>query len=201
METMNLRAAEWGVAGSTSPGQSESGDRHVVCSIPDGILVAVLDGLGHGSEAAAAATKGVRVLEDSAPDPIISLVRRCHQELRATRGVVMSIASLSISYGLMTWMGVGNVQGVLRRSRNSQEQLLLRAGVVGVQLPPLQAAVLPLVPGDALIFATDGVRSDFAQAPLYIDSPQKAADNIVSRFAKGNDDALVLVAKFLGNPT
>jgi phosphoserine phosphatase RsbX len=198
---MNLRAAEWGVAGSTLPGQSESGDRHVVCSIPDGILVAVLDGLGHGGEAAAAATKGVRVLEGSAPEPIIALVQRCHQELRATRGVVMSIASFSISYGLMSWMGVGNVQGVLRRSRNSQEQLLLRAGVVGVQLPPLQAAVLPLVPGDTLIFATDGVRSDFAQDPLYIDSPQKAADNIVSRFKKGNDDALVLVAKFLGNRT
>ena len=198
---MNLRVAEWGVAGSALPGQSESGDRHVVCSFPDGILVAVLDGLGHGGEAAAAAMKGIRVLEDSAPEPIIALVQRCHQELRNTRGVVMSIASFSISYGLMTWMGVGNVQGLLRRSQNSQEQLLLRAGVVGVQLPPLQAAVLPLVPGDTLIFATDGVRSNFAEAPVYIDSPQKAADNIVSRFGKGDDDALVLVAKFLGNPT
>jgi negative regulator of sigma-B (phosphoserine phosphatase) len=201
METMNLRAAEWGVAGSTLAGQSESGDRHVVCSFPDRILVAVLDGLGHGVEAAAAAKKGVSVLEDSAPEPIIALVQRCHQELRATRGVVMSIASFSISYGLMTWMGVGNVQGVLQRSRNSQERLLLRAGVVGVQLPPLQAAVLPVLPGDTLIFATDGVRSDFTQVPLYIDSPQRAAENIVSRFGKRNDDALVLVARFLGNGT
>jgi phosphoserine phosphatase RsbX len=201
METMNLGAVEWGVAGSVSPGQSESGDRHLVCPFPDGVLVAVLDGLGHGNGAAAASTRAVRVLEESAQEPIIALVRRCHEELRATRGVVTSVASFNISYGLMTWLGVGNVQGVLRHSVGSQEQLLLRAGVVGVQLPPLQAAILPVLPGDILIFATDGVRSDFAQAPLYIDTPQKAAENILSRFGKGNDDALVLVAKFLGNRT
>jgi phosphoserine phosphatase RsbX len=203
METMNLGAVEWGVAGSVSPGQSQSGDHHVVCSFPDGVLVAVLDGLGHGDEAAAAATKAVRVLEDSAQEPIIALVRRCHEELRPTRGAVMSVASFAISYGLMTWMGVGNVQGVLRHSGTQkfkpQETLLLRAGIVGIQLPPLAAAVLPVLPGDILIFATDGVRGDFAQGPLEANTLQEAAENILQRFGKGNDDALVLVAKFLGN--
>jgi phosphoserine phosphatase RsbX len=203
METMNLGAVEWGVAVSAFPGQSESGDHHVVCSFPDGVLVAVFDGLGHGNGAATAATKAASMLEERAREPVIALVRRCHEELRATRGVVMSAASFNIAYGLMTWLGVGNVQGVLRHSGtqrpHSQEELLLRAGIVGVQLPPLQAAVLPVLPGDILIFATDGVRGDFAQAPLYFDTPQKAAENILSRFGKGNDDALVLVAKFLGN--
>jgi hypothetical protein len=205
METMNLGAIEWGVAGSVSPGQSESGDRHLVCPFPDGVLVAALDGLGHGNGAATAATKAAQVIRERAQEPVIALIRRCHEELRATRGVVMSAASFNIAYGLMTWLGVGNVQGVLRHSGTQslkpQETLLLRAGVVGIQLPPLAAAVLPVLPGDILIFATDGVRSDFAQAPLDINTPQKAAENILSRFGKGNDDALVLVAKFLGNRT
>jgi phosphoserine phosphatase RsbX len=117
----------------------------------------------------------------------------------------MSAASFNIAYGLMTWLGVGNVLGILRhpgtQRPHSQETLLLRAGVVGGLLPPLQAAVLPVLPGDVLIFATDGVRDDFAEAPLHLDTPQKAAEDILSRFAKGNDDALVLVAKFLGNRT
>jgi phosphoserine phosphatase RsbX len=205
METMNLGAIEWGVAGSVLPGQSESGDHHVVCFFPDGVLVAVLDGLGHGNGAAAAATKAARVLKENVQEPIIALVRRCHEELRATRGVVMSAAAFNVEYGLMTWIGVGNVLGVLRHSGtqrpHSQELLLLRAGVVGVLLPPLKAAVLPVLPGDTLIFATDGVRDDFAQAPLHLDTPKKAAEDILSRFGKGNDDALVFVAKFLGNRT
>ena len=144
METMTTRAIELGVAGSVLPGQTQSGDHHVVCSFPDGVLIAVLDGLGHGEEAAAAATKAVCVLEHGARMPIIPLVQRCHEQLKATRGVVVSIASLTISYGLMAWMGVGNVQGVLRRAdtqtHKSQETLLLRAGVVGIHLPPLAAA-------------------------------------------------------------
>jgi len=202
METVSLGALEWGVASSVLPGESQSGDHYVVCAFPDGVLVAVVDGLGHGDQAAAAAKKAVGVLEASAQEPLIALVRRCHEELTATRGVVMSVASFSISYGLMTWLGVGNVQGVLRHSGSQKpkpaEVLLLRAGVVGMFLPPLAATVLPVLPGDILIFASDGIRGEFAQAPLEADTLQKAAENILSQFAKGNDDAVVLVAKFLG---
>ena len=189
METVSLGALEWGVASSVLPGESQSGDHYVVCAFPDGVLVAVVDGLGHGDQAAAAAKKAVGVLEASAQEPLIALVRRCHEELTATRG-------------LMTWLGVGNVQGVLRHSGSQKpkppEVLLLRAGVVGMFLPPLAAAVLPVLPGDILIFASDGIRGEFAQAPLEADTLQKAAENILSQFAKGNDDAVVLVAKFLG---
>jgi phosphoserine phosphatase RsbX len=203
MEAMKAGTIEWGVAGSVLPGQSRSGDQHIVCSLPDGVLIAVLDGLGHGEEAAAAATKAARVLERDAKLPVIPLVRHCHEELKATRGVAMSVASFTVSYSLMEWIGVGNVQGVLWRADTktlkSQEMLLLRAGVVGVHLPPLAAAVLPVRPGDILIFATDGVRGDFAQEPLKANVLQEAAENILERFWKGNDDALVLVARFWGN--
>jgi serine/threonine protein phosphatase PrpC len=205
MEIMKAGAIEWGVAGSVLPGQSQSGDHHVVCSFPDGALLAVLDGLGHGDEASAAAMKAVQVLKDGAKLPIITLVQRCHEELRATRGVVMSVASFTISSGLMAWMGVGNVQGILRRAGNEsfkyQETLLLRSGIVGIHLPPLAAAVLPVMPGDTLVFATDGLRDDCVEGPLNAYTLQEAAENILARFWKGNDDALVLVARFLGNHT
>ena len=203
METVKLGALECGVAGSALAGQAESGDHHVVCHFPDGILTAVLDGLGHGDNAAAAARKAVRILEENSREPVIALVRRCHEQLRATRGVVMSVASFAVPYGLMTWIGVGNVQGLLRRfgtqGFGSQEMLLLRGGVVGIHLPPLAAAILPVFPGDILILATDGIRGDFAEGPLEADTPQEMAENLLSRFRKASDDALVLVAKFLGN--
>jgi hypothetical protein len=167
--------------------------------------VATIDGLGHGDEAAAAATRAVHVLEASPQEPVIALVRRCHNELKATRGVVMSVASFNISYNLMTWMGVGNVQGVLRRTTpqgfRSKEVLLLRAGVVGIRLPPLAAAVLPISPGDTLTLATDGIRGDFIEGDADSLTPQEAAEDILRRFGRGDDDALVLVAKFLGNRT
>ena len=80
----------------------------------------------------------------------------------------------------------------------SQEMLLLRGGVVGSQLPPLQATVLPVARGDTLYFVTDGVRSDFAESLTALENPQRAADRILGQFQNGSDDALVLVARLTG---
>ena len=196
---------DWGVASLPLNGQSESGDRSVVQFFPCGVLLGVIDGLGHGNEAALAASAAESILRAQPQEPVISLVRQCHENLRSTRGVVMSLVSFDILHGLMTWLGVGNVRGVLRRSGSSsnppQEELLLRAGVIGGQipLPPLQAAVLPVFQGDTLFLASDGIRGEFALKQAPSEMSQRTAQVILSRFANGNDDALVLVARIGGN--
>ncbi|HTZ74151.1 MAG TPA: SpoIIE family protein phosphatase [Candidatus Aquilonibacter sp.] len=192
---------EWGVAGVALPGFSESGDRHIFQTFEGGALVAVMDGLGHGPEAAAAALQACSVLQMNAGENVISLIRRCHSALKETRGVTISLASFSFRDALMTWMGVGNVQGIFvrgDRERNDREEaLLLRSGVVGSHLPALQAAVLPVSPGDSLAFATDGVESGFDYSSIRCSPPGRAAETILSRHMKGRDDALVLVARYM----
>jgi len=190
------------VAKSILPGQGESGDRHLICCGGDGILIAAMDGIGHGEEAASAAEAAVSILKASLDEPVISLVERCHDGLRSTRGVVLSLASIDPKHGMMTWIGVGNVQGVLMRvgarKGSVQEVLLLRGGVVGSQLPALQAAVLPVAKGDTLIFVTDGIRGEFVEDLSALESPQRAANNILKRHSRGNDDALALVVRLTG---
>jgi len=202
METIREPMVEYGVAKFVLPGQGESGDQHLVCCNRNGILVAAIDGIGHGEAAANAARAAAALLRSSADEPIISLVERCHEKLRATRGVVLSLAFIEPGQGMMTWLGVGNVQGVLMRADakngNAQESLLLRAGVVGSQLPALQGTVLPIAQGDTLFLATDGVRSDFSMALSARENPQRAADRILEHYGSGNDDALVLVARLTG---
>jgi len=201
METLVSSAIEWGVASRALPGQPASGDLNVVKSFPDGVLVAALDGLGHGEEAATAAAVAAATLEMHAGEPVMTLVQRCHEALRATRGVAMSIASFNVSRGLVTWLGVGNVEGVLLRRSSTRPvaevSLLLRAGVVGFQLPLLDVEVVPVSAGDTLIFATDGIHSDFARGLARNNPPQKAAEKILARHARATDDALVLVARYL----
>jgi len=193
---------EYGVAKYVLPGQEESGDHHLVCCSRNGILIAAIDGIGHGEEAANAARTAAALLRSSPDEPILSLVEHCHEKLRATRGVVLSLACIDPENGMMTWLGVGNVQGVLMRAEAKQgtvqESLLLRAGVVGSQLPALQATVLPIVRGDTLFFATDGVRGDFSSTLSARENPQRAADRILNQYRSGNDDALVLVSRLMG---
>lgn len=83
---------EWDVAQRTLTGQKKSGDAYLVKSLADGVLIAVVDGLGHGEEAAAAAKIAVDILEASAPHDLMSLFERSHEALRKSRGVVMSLA-------------------------------------------------------------------------------------------------------------
>lgn len=204
METViiTVPAIEYGVAKFVLPGQAQCGDQHLVCCNQSGILIAAIDGIGHGEEAANAAEAAVSILKTGADEPVISLVQLCHERLRSTRGVVMSLASIDQGHGMMTWVGVGNVQGVLMRSGAAkgtvQEVLLLRAGVVGSQLPALQAAVLPIAKGDTVVFVTDGIRGEFAENLSALESPQRAADRILEHHCRGNDDALVLVVRLTG---
>jgi phosphoserine phosphatase RsbX len=202
VETIDLPLVEYGVAKFVLPGQDESGDHHLICCNQSGILVAAIDGIGHGEEAANAAKAAVCILKARAEEPVISLVERCHEGLRSTRGVVLSLASIDPGHGMMTWLGVGNVQGVLMRAGaqkgSVQEVLLLRGGVVGSQLPALQAAVLPIARGDTLVFVTDGIRGEFVHGLSALESPQRAADKILKHHSRGNDDALVLVARLTG---
>lgn len=191
-----------GIARLIRPGEGESGDHHLVCCGEKNVLIAAMDGIGHGSEAAAASRTAASILHAQMDEPIISLVRLCHEGLRRTRGVVLSLASIDPFHRMMTWLGVGNVQGLLMRAGAKkgivQEALLLRGGVVGSQLPPLQATVLPISAGDTLIFFTDGVKDSFIDTLSSLEGPQHAADRILNAYHHGNDDALVVMARYTG---
>jgi negative regulator of sigma-B (phosphoserine phosphatase) len=205
VETIVNPWVDCGVAKFVLPGEELSGDRALVYSNQNAVLLAAVDGIGHGEEAAIAANSAISILENHINQPIISIVERCHEALRSTRGVVLSIASFDVPNGMMTWLGVGNVQGVLMRGATKQgyarEMLLLRAGVVGAQLPPLQAAVLPVAQGDTLFFATDGIRTAFAESLSAQENPQRAAKRILEKYRTGTDDALVLAVRLTGSLT
>src|SRR5262245_63421589 len=210
---------EVGMAMAPMAGQFTMADKHVVLTREDCMLAAVIDGVGHGKFAEFAPVEATRTLRDAPASSLESLMALCHDRLRTTRGVVMSLACLDPNRGLLTWLGVGNVAGVLFRHRNGSngngtshhfgagretrkgehdEYLVLRSGVVGDRLPTLHSNQLRLHHGDTLVFATDGVASEFDQEHDFHDTPQSLAERLLKKYAKGNDDALVLVIRYQG---
>lgn len=191
-----------GVASFAPLDSEESGDLSVAYCDADRALLAAIDGIGHGKIAADAARTAAAILKSLPDEPLVSLVQKCHEALRTSRGAVFSIAAIDFNLCTLTWIGVGNVQGILIRSANSEfvgtKSLLLRPGVVGSQLPNLQVATLPVSPGDTLAFATDGIRGEFSDDLFPHEAPQRCADRILAKHCKGTDDALVFVARFLG---
>jgi serine phosphatase RsbU (regulator of sigma subunit) len=118
----------------------------------------------------------------------------------------MNLAAFRPRAGVMSWISVGNVEGVLLRRDGKggvtgarREYLLQRGGVVGYQVPALREATVPVNAGDVLIFATDGVRSGFVEGLAVDRAPEELAAGILEQFGRTTDDALVLVARYLGN--
>ena len=189
----------WAVAGLALEGQVVSGDQFVAVSTGDGALLAVIDGLGHGPQAATAAQEAVRVVVASSARSAIDVLGVCHEALGRTRGAAMSI--VRVQGGALTWAGVGNVEAVLvpgRCSAGRRRRLVCAGGVVGYSLPELRESGAPIARGDLVVLATDGLREDFADAIDLTSSPEAMVRDLVARCRTARDDVLVLAARYDG---
>lgn len=196
------RLMDYGIAQRALGDARESGDLSAVVPASYGLLLAVSDGLGHGYNAALASRIAIGTLEAHCERPLDWLLDHCHDALTGTRGVAMCLAALHVRDATMTWVSIGNVEGVQLRSGQKpapeREHVMMRSGVIGHRMPPLRLTTVALQRGDLLIFATDGVREGFDKLADFRAHPQEIADAILTRYGKTTDDALVLVGRWLG---
>ena len=200
METV-LTMLDWGVACRAAEPGAILGDGHLVVRENGGVLVAAIDGLGRGVPAADSTRVAREALVELTGATLEERMSHCHERLHGTRGVALSLAWFDGRASAMTWLGVGNVEGVLVRvtpPRTAVSTLLLRGGVVGRHLPEVAAVTLPVMGGDTLVFVTDGIGPDVERTLIAGDPPQRQADRIMVRHYRGHDDALVVVATVRG---
>jgi serine/threonine protein phosphatase PrpC len=197
------RLIEWGVASRSLDCGEESGDCYAVKLIHCGALLAVVDGLGHGKQAAESAKLAVSTVCEHTENSIPSIFVRCHEQLKGTRGVVMSLALFNAADRTMAWAGIGNVEGLLIRRRIDSaaraNSLMLRSGVIGYRLPHVRASIKTVSPGDFVILSTDGIRTGFDEGLNLRSPPQQIANSILASHRRDDDDALVLVARYVGS--
>lgn len=192
---------DWAVALRPKAGESTSGD--AAFRVDDGraSLLAVVDGSGHGAQAAAAAAAACGAIAAHATEPLEDLLARCHAALQSSRGAAITLARLDTAAHTLTWLGVGNVDGcVVRRIgiRNTVAAIpRLFPGTVGYTVPRLRSSVVHVEPGDVVVLRTDGVAAD---AWEHIPTRQPAewiAARIIERHAPVDDDALVAVGRLV----
>ena len=194
---------DFGVAGAALEGEDRSGDLAVFAPTSSGALVCLIDGLGHGAPAADAAEAAAEVIRHHAEGPPQHLLDRCHEALRETRGVVMTLAWFDVGAGSLEWTGVGNVDARLWHpsAGGRHDVALVFGGVVGYQVPRVRPSTLALAPGDLLVMVTDGIDPGFA-ATLDGGGPAQAvAERVFAAHSKGTDDALVVVVRYLPDQT
>jgi phosphoserine phosphatase RsbX len=199
-----LGPLEWAATSRALPGESVCGDRSIAVDVNGtGALIGVLDGLGHGAEAAEAANCGVQVLADSRAEPLDILAQRCHRALLGTRGAAMTLARIDFRTQTLSWIGIGNVAADLVAKHPAgvevRSSARLAGGIVGARMPAVVAPQeVPIRPGDLLVFATDGIVENHLDGIDFSVPAPVIAEQILHSHAKDNDDALVLTARHRG---
>ena len=190
---------DWAIA-SRAVADGECGDLSLVVPHRRGVVLAVVDGLGHGSAAATAARRAGEVLRLSPDADVGALLTRCHDALQHTRAAAMALASVTVDNNSMRWLAVGSVQGFRWRTDAAGQRelrpLVVHSGLVGDRISPIKASTVPLQSGDVLIMATDGVRRSFGHDIIAVGSVQATANHIIEQHSADADDALVLVARY-----
>jgi phosphoserine phosphatase RsbX len=191
-------ALDVGQAGAPMAGEERSGDVAVFAPIPGGGLACLIDGLGHGPEAADAAETCADVVRANAEAPPRELLDRCHQALLDSRGVVMTAAWFDLERGRLAWAGVGNVDARLVRSGPElrEEVALVFGGVLGYRMPKVRVATMDLARGDLLVMITDGIEAAISPGLAGGGAAQAMAERIFATHGKGTDDALVVVIRY-----
>jgi len=192
---------ELGVAGLALAGEDRSGDLAVFAPYDRGGLAVVIDGLGHGDDAADASAIAARVIREHASDAPASLLAHCHAALRRSRGVVLTAAWFDLEDLEISWAGVGNVEARLVRGDavygDRHDSALVLGGVVGYNLPAIRTSHTDLRPGDAVAFATDGIDADYSASLTPGLTAQRLAERILERHARVTDDALAAVVRYV----
>ena len=183
------------------PGEARSGDALFCRAAPGGVVLAVIDGVGHGADAAGVAGEAVGWLGRTfEADPLAGLpetLARMHDRFRGGRGASLTLVRYDAAGGGFELVAVGNtVARVVAPGRS--RGFLSRDGNLGHALPSPRLERGSLEPGAALLLYSDGVRSgfDFESIPgRHTASAQAVAQKVVRLFGKPHDDACCLVLK------
>jgi serine phosphatase RsbU (regulator of sigma subunit) len=178
------------------PGEYVGGDAAVIRDIDDGLLVAIVDVLGHGSEANELASQIADFLNRTPLTEPEEVMEALHRHIRGSRGAAAGISRISTAAGTLSYVGHGNTQA--RRLWRNPARLISRDGLIGSHVRSAQAQTMTLSPGDVLVFYTDGVKdrfelSDYRHA--ISDTPRFIARNVVEMFGKEHDDAACIAVK------
>ena len=192
--------SEVAILGRAGPDDPVSGDTAMTVRTDGALLVTAIDGLGHGPAAREASARAVATMLASPHLPLDELLARADRELVGSRGAVMAAARIDLLAATVTHTAIGNITTRLHGPDGGFRGLLSAAGTLGVSRPARRVVpeTVPFAPPQVLTLVSDGIvsRVDLTGAgTLLRRHPLVIAHHLLTRFARGTDDAVVVVVR------
>lgn len=184
----------FGVSHHALHGETVSGDAWRLAIEERRASALLIDGLGHGSEAALAAQAGADGFAEGPFEPPEAVLAKAHQRMAGTRGGAMAVAQYD-GQGMLRFVGIGNISGSLVAAETSRG-LASHPGIVGGQFRKARVFDHPQVGGQLLVMHSDGLQSRWRLGDypgLWHRHPAVIAALLHRDFCRKRDDATVLV--------
>jgi anti-sigma regulatory factor (Ser/Thr protein kinase) len=191
-----LAPLEIGAVCLPKPGEVARGDAWAVEWRGGHCVILVVDGLGHGPDAAAAAMAAVNVLRTHPQLAPSALIEFAHGALRSTRGAALAVADIDLVQEVR-YAGIGNIAGMVRAPHGARH-MVSHNGIVGHEVRKIQEFVYPWSQDSLLVMHSDGIAThwNLDQYPGLVGRhPSLIAGVLYRDFARGRDDVTVVVAK------
>jgi anti-sigma regulatory factor (Ser/Thr protein kinase) len=187
---------EIGAVSVPIPGESVCGDGWTVSLWDDVVTVVVIDGLGHGPYARAAAAAALAVIRPNRPVAApASLLEAMHVATRSTRGAAGAVCTLRAGGRRAIFCGIGNVMGAILDGE-SRRQMVSSNGTLGYQVRSPREFSYPWTPDSRVVMASDGMQSHWnvdRYPELVNRHPALLAAVLYRDFSRQRDDVTVVV--------
>ena len=196
---VNASRFQIGTVNLPAPHEIACGDTWRVSENESGLSLMVVDGLGHGPEAAKVAAEAARQFDREPFTALTTLYDHLHDRLRTTRGGAIAIAQIDSNNSRMKYMGVGNISGAIRSHAVAEcRGLFTHNGTVGMQMSKKQEFEYPFPEFATLIMHSDGLQSrwNLEKYPGLISRHPAIISAVLYRdFYRGRDDVTVVVLR------
>lgn len=189
---------DYGAISLAMPGEEACGDAWCRHALPDGLLLMVADGLGHGLFAAEASHAAVRSFHRTVGRTPSDALTEMHAALRPTRGAAVAIARIDYGAGEIVYSGIGNIAGTVVGADEGVQRMISFNGTVGHVARRIRDFTYRLEGGQLVILASDGLGTGWRlddYPDLFQRHPSLIAGVLYRDHNRGRDDVTVLVAR------
>lgn len=186
------------VAGLSVPmaGETACGDAWAWHEDAEGRTLFVVDGLGHGTDAAVAANESITQFRRAQQATPVEILQRVHAGIRHTRGGAAAVARIHWASATISFAGVGNIAGTFVPRVGAPRRMVSHNGIVGHNARKIQAFDYPCGAG-RLVMHSDGLGSSWSldrYPGLLRAHPLLMAAVLYRDHSRGRDDTTVVVA-------
>lgn len=177
------------------PGETVSGDAWACCGGNQTPTLMLVDGSGHGPNAASAAETAIAAFSHHQALDCVRLAQTIHAALKPTRGGAIGMARIDREHRLVRFVGIGNISAAVL-SGGECRRMVSQHGVAGYVAARVTEFTYPYADRATVILHSDGLSAKWdidKYAGLAASHPSLIAAALFGKMRRERDDACITV--------